>query len=166
MARVGDDAANAAEIVRKDGAQGLDTADVAVREGGVAHARERMAQGAQPGGARKPGDIRDARAEVEAGHRCRSDRSTCRLGDERRGLGHPRPGPLSQAQVALGGELSVCIDNDPARHADLAGEIARRRHARAGVQGAVADRPPQLPSICAPSVAGVSRLTESRSSIG
>ena len=85
---------------------------------------------------------------------------------ERRGLGHPRPGALAQAQVALGGELGVCVDDDPARDAKLAGEIARRRHARAGVQGALADRPPQLTLDLRTERRGGVAVTESRSSIG
>ena len=62
----------------------------------------------------------------------------------RRRLGHPRARALAQAQVSLGGELAVGVDDDAAGDAELARQIARRGHARAGLQRAVADRAAEL----------------------
>ena len=59
-------------------------------------------------------------------------------------VGDARPRALAQAQVALGGELAVGVDDDAAGDAELAREVAGRRHARAGLQRAVADRAPEL----------------------
>ena len=75
------------------------------------------------------------------------------------GAGDVRPRALAQGQVALGGELPVGVDHDRARDAELPREVARRRHARAGLERAVADRARRSwSSICAPSVAEPSRL--------
>jgi hypothetical protein len=55
-----------------------------------------------------------------------------------------RAGALAQGEEALGGELGVRVDRDPARHAELTREVAGRRHARPRLERAVADRGSQL----------------------
>ena len=71
------------------------------------------------------------------------DRLRLRLRD-RRGLGDARARALPQAQVALGGELRVGVHGDAPRDAELARQVARRRHPLAGPQRPVADRAPEL----------------------
>ena len=60
------------------------------------------------------------------------------------GLGDLRARALAQQQVALGGELSVGVHDDAARDAQLARQVARRGHLRAGTEGTVADRYAEL----------------------
>ena len=140
---LGDDTAHAPEIVGERTAQDVVTAGVAVAEIGVAERRERLAVRAQPGAAREGADVRDAGAEVVA----RRQRRWRHNGGRRRGGGgvrHARACALAQAEVALGRELRVGLDGEPPRDAELAGEVARGRHARAGAQRALADRTPEL----------------------
>jgi hypothetical protein len=100
---------------------------------------DRLADGSQPRRAREAGDVGHARPEVEPRRGVgRLRRHLVALGDP--DVGHARPRPLSQRQIALGGELGVGVDGDAARHPELAREVARGGDLRAGVQRAVADR--------------------------
>ena len=139
--RLGDHAAHAAEVLREGRAQGVDAARVAVAEVGVGDRRQRLPQRAQPGGARERRDVRHAGPEVEARAPGRLVRVRLRRA-RGRGVGHARARALRQVQVALGRELGVGVDDDAPRDAELAGEVARRRHPRAGSQRPVADRAP------------------------
>src|SRR5215203_1513921 len=49
---------------------------------------------------------------------------------------------LPQHEVALGGQLRVRVDGDPARHSELAGEVAGGGQARARLERALPDRAP------------------------
>jgi hypothetical protein len=51
---------------------------------------------------------------------------------------------LAQDEVALGGQLRIRVDRDAPGDPELAGKVARRRHTRARLQGAVADRAAEL----------------------
>ncbi len=53
-------------------------------------------------------------------------------------------GPLPRLEVALGGELPVGVDDDAARHAELAGQDARGRQRGPDREAAGANRAAQL----------------------
>ena len=140
--RVGDHAADAAEVVGERLAEGLEADPVAVLEVGVGHRRERLAGRAQPGGAREARDVGNAGAEVEARRRRRSGRRLVPVGGGGR-VRHARARALPEAQVALGGELAVGVDHHAAGDAELAGEVARARNGGPGLHRTRADRLPQ-----------------------
>ena len=144
--RVGDHAADAAEVLGEGGAEDGRAAGVGVGELGVRDLRERGAQRAPPGGAREGGDVGNRGAEVVAvcgRRRLRRDRHRCarRAG---RGARDVRARALAEREVALGRELRVRVHGDPTRDAELAGEVAGGGDARAGLEPAVADRGAEL----------------------
>ena len=137
-------AAHAPKIGGECAAQRQDAARVAVLEVGVGDHGHGVAERAQPGGARERRDVRDARAEVEPRDGRRGGGRHA-WGDGRsHAVGYARTRALAQAQVALGGELRVGVDDGLPRHAELAGEVAGRRNALRRPQRAVADRTADL----------------------
>ena len=138
--RVGHHAAHAAEVVAEGEPEDIDAMGIGVAEIGVPHPAERLAEGAEPGGARERRQIGEAGAEVvERRWRRVRTRSGGRLGGSR-AAGDPRPGAGPQLQVPLAGELGVRLYHDRAGHAQLAGEISGRGKPRTGMQARVPDR--------------------------
>ncbi len=126
----GGDTAGAPEVARERDPQ-LRCADrICVPERRVGHVPHDGAQRAQPCRAREACEVRHAGVEVlrqrarEPGGRWHL-RGPGRCGDE-------RPGAAPRRQVALGRQLRVGLDDDAAGDAQLAGELARGRQARAG----------------------------------
>ncbi len=141
---VGDDATDAAEVVRQSEAQRSDSARVAVAEVGVGDRRERLAQRAQPCRSRERRDVRHAGTEIEPRTRRRRRHHRLPLTGNRRRFRDSRAGALPQAQIPLGSQLGIGVHHDSPRNADLARQSTGGRHPRTTPQGAISDRPPKL----------------------
>jgi hypothetical protein len=143
---VGDDAADAAEVLGEGAPQRLDADRVAVAEVLGGDGGDRVAQAAAPGGPRERRDVRSGRHEVVADRRpVRAGGCGGRARSGRRHVRDPRPGALAQHQVALRGQLGVGVDGDPPGDAELAGQLPGGRQPGTRAQRAVADRLAQLP---------------------
>ncbi len=138
--RLGRGAADPVEVVGQGRPERRHAAAGRVAEGVVGGPAEHPAQRAQPGRTREVRDIGTAVAEVHqrtrgrpgggvaGGHAGRAD--TVR--DRRRAAG-PRH------QIALGGQLLIGLDDDPAGHAEIDGEHPAGRHRGAGGEPPGAD---------------------------
>jgi len=135
---VGPDPPGAAEVGGERDPQRLRTPWVAVAERGVRRVRERASRGGEPRAAGEGRRVGHAGPQVE--------RQAWPTGGGRGGrraddtAPDPRPGADAGLQPALRGELGVRVGDRAARDAEVRGERARRRQARAGDEAAVEHR--------------------------
>ena len=97
---------------------------------------------ATPPGERR--DVGNARAKIEPDARLRGNGRRVRSPSGCHRVSDSGAGALPQPQVALGGELGVCIHHDSTGDAELACQIARGRHLRTGPKRGAADRGPKV----------------------
>jgi hypothetical protein len=107
---------------------------------------EDPAERPEPDGPRELADLRPARPEIEHdGRRRRESAGGLRRRSDGGRSGDARRATTAAHQVALGGQLLVRLDDDPARDAELRRERAGRRQHHARAEPAVPDRRTQRP---------------------
>ena len=141
---VGDRAADPPQVGGDHLAQRLDAAVVAVAGGGDRGLPRRLAQRPQPVAHREAAEIGDPVLEVDVeppvgGRRAGAPVRSAAMPDATL-----RRRSAAAGQVALGLELGVAVDDEPPRHAELGGQLARRRQPLADAEPAVADGVAQL----------------------
>ena len=133
-ARVGHHAAHSAQVVSQGEAKDLAPLRIGVAEVGVPHPGERLAEGAEPGGAGEDRQVGDAGAEVVERRRRRlRTPGGGRLAGSG-AAGDARPGARAELQVPLPGELGVRVHHDRPGDAQLAGEVSGRGEPGAGME--------------------------------
>lgn len=141
--RVGDHAPAAGEERGERGAQPGQPARVGIAEFVVRQLGEHTPLRGGPGGAREQRQVRGARHEV--GPYARGPRSEVTRAWPGRpdGAAHPGSRAAAAAQIALGRQLLVRLRHQPARDAEIGGQIPARRQPGVLRETPRADRVPQ-----------------------
>jgi hypothetical protein len=133
--RIRRDRPRAPQIGRQGVAEFGGPARIGVAERPVGHLAQRAAPRGEPRRARECRQVGPPRQQVVLADRLERP-GGARLRRRGRARGDPRRRSLPRLEVALGRELRVGLEHDPARHRQLARERARGR------QGCPGDEPP------------------------
>jgi len=118
---------------------------VGVAQLGIGQGAGDRAQRREPASEREGAQVGQARGQVDPGRQGRRGLGR-RVGGGRPAEGsHAGPGADPGLDIALGGQLGVGLGDDPARAAEVRGQLAAGRQGAAGGQPAAPDRLPDGP---------------------